>query len=62
MHSSRGYIEGDLYKQVSVEFCDGYEIFIGEHRKEVANKNISVLKDKIQNEFAKITVKNISVV
>ena len=34
MHSSRGYIAGDLYKEAAVEFCEGYEIFIGEHKSE----------------------------
>ena len=47
MHSSRAYIEGDLYKEASVVFCDGYEIYIGEHKKEEVCKNISVLKDLI---------------
>ena len=47
MHSSRAYIEGDLYKEVSVVFCDGYEIFIGEHKKEEVSKNIEILKDLV---------------
>ena len=62
MLSSRGYIEGDLYKEAYVEFCDGYEIFIDEHKKEEVTKNISVLKNLIQNEFVMSTVKNISAV